>query len=253
MTCHALLLSLPLCLLPCSWAHDIALYPEVQGRTIRIVARYGHPGDYQPAALNKVLDLDAYDPAGRKVSCVPQLKLEGLSLVAPLEAKTASGGTWVLATRYDNGFFVKGPDGRSVATVKTEYPSATTSTHNIKYGKALVRIDQGAAGFAQVVGHRLELIPRQDPASLKPGDKLPVEVRFAGQPLANAGVEIGDGVTPMKEESIQRYQTNAQGIALVPITRRGLQVVAVDHKVRSAYPAVAAEDAYTATLTFTLE
>lgn len=231
-------------------AHDIALFPKMDGNSVIVVAKYGHPGDYQAAALQKMLELDAYAPDGRKISMVKEMKLEGSSIIATLEG--AGSGTWVMATRYDNGFYVKTAEGRMIATTKMEYPAATTSTHNFKFGKALIVSGKPGAQFSRVVGHRLELIPKVDPFTLKPGDKLPVEVRFEGRPLKGVGVEIGDGATPMKEDDIPRYTTDASGVAMVPIQKGGLQLVAVDHKAPSKYPELAAEDAYSATLTFVL-
>jgi len=76
-------------------------------------------------------------------------------------------------------------------------------------------------------------------------------VRYDGKPLSDVGVEIGDGVTPAKENAIKRYKTDNHGIPRLPISRRGLQLIAVDYDVPSATPAITMQDAYTATLVFT--
>jgi uncharacterized GH25 family protein len=52
--------------------------------------------------------------------------------------------------------------------------------------KLLFRVgDKGDDGWKRVVGHKLEIVPLQDPTGLKAGDKLKARVLFDGKPLAN--------------------------------------------------------------------
>jgi hypothetical protein len=55
----------------------------------------------------------------------------------------------------------------------------------------------------------------------------------------------------MKEDAIPRWKTDSKGAARLPVKRSGLQLVAVDYMVPSAAPALATEDADTATFVFT--
>lgn len=234
-------------------AHDIALFPRMRDSALEVLAKYGHPGDYLPASPSKLVELTAYTPEGKIIACEKTVKQEGESLLVSVPRTDVGSGTWLFAARYDNGFYVKMPDGRSVNTTKLEVPNAVTATHNFKLGKALFARGPAGPGYDRVVGHKLELIPQRDPLQMKVGGELPVVVRFDGKPLRGVGVEIGDGVTPIKETAIIRYKTNASGTANVPIQRSGLQLIAVDHNVPSVSPMLATEDAYTATLVFTLK
>lgn len=240
------------CLLPLiGFAHDIALFPDVKGTSIRIVGNYGHPGDYSAAALPKLIELDASSPSGQKTAWISRAKMEDGVIVVSGDDLTS--GTWVFSARYDNGYYVKDASGRFINTSKQEVSNVTQSSHIVKYAKSIVAIGKASGGFDHVVGLRLELIPVSDPFSMKPGQELPIKVFYNGKPLANTGVEIGDGVTPTEESKIKRYRTDEHGVARIPITRTGLQLIAVDYKTASHYRDLADDEAYTSTLTFVLK
>jgi uncharacterized GH25 family protein len=67
----------------------------------------------------------------------------------------------------------------------------------------------------------------QNPATLCAGEALPVLVPLGGQPLAAAGIEMGNGDTAIAEDKIVRYTTDTAGIAMVPLLRTGLNVIVV--------------------------
>jgi uncharacterized GH25 family protein len=59
-----------------------------------------------------------------------------------------------------------------------------------RYLKAFVQVGAEADGQStRVLAHHLELVPERDLATLRPGDRLGVRVRFAGAPLAGVLVE----------------------------------------------------------------
>jgi uncharacterized GH25 family protein len=102
-----------------------------------------------------------------------------------------------------------------------------------------------------VLGHDLELVPLADPASLRPRENLRVRVLFRGQRLAGAEVERGDGLTPVKEDELPRFKTDADGVATIPLPKAGPVLLAIDHRVApSETPDLAAADLYNATLWF---
>ena len=80
-----------------------------------------------------------------------------------------------------------------------------------------------------------------------------MRVLFRGQPLAGAEVERGDGLTPVKEDELPRFKTDADGVATIPLPKAGPVLLAIDHRVApSETPDLAAVDLYNATLWFAL-
>jgi nickel transport protein len=87
-------------------------------------------------------------------------------------------------------------------------PDAQDSIWSAKFAKTLMA---AGAPWQNIVGHELELVPLSDPGEIKPGLSLGVRVLFRGKPLADAQVERGDGITPMREEDIPCFKTDGEG------------------------------------------
>jgi nickel transport protein len=230
-------------------AHDIAVFPSMIDGAVTVAVKYGHPGDYGPTIAGKLIELDAFSPSGERRPLAGRVRPDGTSLVtAPLEKAAGDQGTWVFASFYDNGFFVKTADGRSVNTTRADYPSAETATHNLKFGKALLRNGGDSRGFERVVGHRLELVPRGDPFASGMGGELRVEIQFEGKPLAGATVYL---YADAAAADTTTHVADRAGIVRVPLSRGGTHVLSVSHDVASRHPALATRDVYAATLVFT--
>jgi len=119
----------------------------------------------------------------------------------------------------------------------------------VKFSKTLL----GPGAYKTIVGHELELVPTEDPFALSAGQPLHVRVLFHGTPVANVDVELGDGLAPTKEEDIPRYKTNSEGVAQIPVDRRGPYLLTVDYRIPGRDPALAATDYFDAALAFALE
>jgi nickel transport protein len=229
-------------------AHDIAVFPSLVDGGVAVAVKYGHPGDYGATVAGKLIELDAYTPSGGRRPLAGRVRPDGLSLVtAPLEKAAGDQGTWVFASFYDNGFFAKTADGRSVNTTKADYPAAESATHNLKFGKALLHAGGVSRGFDRVVGHRLELVPRSDPFAARNGE-MRIEIQFEGKPLAGAAVHL---YADAASSETTPHVADRTGMVRVPISRGGLHVLSVSHDVASRHPALATRDVYAATLVFT--
>lgn len=238
-------------------AHDVWMIPETGPAGLQVVIHHGHPGDRKTPDPDKLFELRAIGPDGQDRLppgvFAPAMREGNPVLLAPPLPVTSPSGTWLFVARYDNGYWVKTPQGHR-NTSKRQSPDAADSLYSMKYAKALVATGSAMSDvYRRVLGHRLELVPMEDPFSVPVGGKLPVLVLFEGKPLVGIGIEIGDGVTPRKEEEIPRYLTNSDGVAQVPITRAGLQLVVVDYTTASRHLDLADKDLMAATLSFVLE
>ena len=231
-------------------AHDIWITIDKAGGECRAIVNYGHPDDRPPALADKIVDflLLQGDKRASLIDGMTETQTGGPITVA---SKAFDCSHALVAVHYDNGFWVKSPSGRYINASRFSVPDATASTWSVKFAKAVTGPE---APWQSVMGHKLEIVPLADPAAKQPGDSLPVKVLFQGEPLANIAVERTDGVTPIKEKDIPRFTTGKDGVALVPITSRGLQLLAVDYKVSpSKTPELADSDFYNATLSFGVE
>jgi uncharacterized GH25 family protein len=234
---------------PSVYAHEVTLFPTLDLNRIHILARYGDPGQYERIERIKLISLDAIIPDQHTVSLTASVQesSDALTLYAELPVPTGEHtGTWILASSYDNGFYIHASDGHAIATTLQSYPAAKDSAHYFKFSKALLRVGTATQGYDHAIGHTLEIIPHDDPFSNK-NQLLSIEVRFAGHPLANAEVEIGDETTPTRIHSLI---TNAGGMVQVPLDHAGWYRLAVTHRTPSKYPDLFQEDDFTASLVF---
>lgn len=122
-----------------------------------------------------------------------------------------------------------------------------------KYAKTLVEVGTGGTrAFSRIAGHPAEFVPLADPASLSAGDTLPVRFLYDGQPLAHAHVHAGS-VQSLASDEAERtvtLETDARGVALVPIDRPGLWNVRALHIVPADEGSGADWDTHWVTLVF---
>ena len=211
-----------------SHAHDLVLVPATTGH---LTVRFGHTGDWQQADKERLLDLQAQEDGTTARPLTSTLKGKGLTLEAGPVA--TAGKASLVTARYDNGLWVSmpGPDGKDVYlnSTKAMVPQAASTMSAIKFAKALYATPGDTVVYKRDVNHLIELIPQKNPAGVKVGDTLPVLVKFAGKPLANAGVEVTDSATKTVEGQ-EKFTTDAEGMARVPIRRGGLNMLSVDHE-----------------------
>ncbi len=183
------------------WVGANKFNADVPGRhpgpvTITVFAGWGHR-----------LPVDEMLDAGR---------FGGFTLVGPdgsrRKIESESGGFWPAAIAFEKaglywvvsenkpGFStqVRGEDGRMqyLRVPKDELPPgvrAVDSTYIHGYTKTLLNLRGAGATDApatRALGHRLEIVPGESPASLKSGDTLPLQVLFDGGPRGGGDLVI---------------------------------------------------------------
>lgn len=246
------------CLMTTSAAtHDVWLTTIREGEgTIRALVHYGHPGDRSAPITDKLFEFRVMGDDRHWRSLLTGLQPgvhDDAPILQSMPLPIVTGvGLWLLAASYDNGYWVKTPEGFR-NTSKRHMPTAERSVSTMKFAKALLAGDATPSDIYQhVVGHRLELIPLLNPLLLTPGDTLQVRVLLDGKPLAGAEVESGDGQTPRAEDEIPRYKTDANGIAEIPLRQPGAYVLGVEQALPALHPDLCDADRYNATFSFVL-
>ena len=116
--------------------------------------------------------------------------------------------------------------------------------------KAIVAVGGGrpAAGHDRVLGFTLELIPERSPYALRPGDELPVVLRYEGSPLAGALVMA----LHAGGERLAAIRSDGSGRVRVPLSRNGVWLVKAVHMVPAPAGVDADWESTWASLTFEL-
>ena len=96
-------------------------------------------------------------------------------------------GSYVLAAEYKPTFWSKNAEGWKQADMKNT-PNASYCEQTAMYGKNIINIGNivDKASVAEVVGHELEIVPMENPANIKVGERFKVVVLYQGEPLADA-------------------------------------------------------------------
>lgn len=255
--CKAALLVVSVLVVACPVsAHDVwVTVDKNQIGSLRAMVHHGHPGDMKTPDQDKLFEFNMFAEGQSKRSLLPGIKnaSQGNMPVLITEPVAIERGFVLLAARYDNGYWVKTPNGYR-NTSKQQVPSAEDSLLSIKFAKALFQTSAAESHeYGKIIGYRLELVPLGNPFLAKPGESLQVRVYFDGKPLVGTEVEIGDGITPMEEKEIPRFKTDNQGVAVIPVSKWGLQLFVVDHILPSTHPELAERELYNATLSFVLQ
>lgn len=230
-------------------AHDVWLTLSSGAAMPQIHVHYGHPDDLQMPQVDKVVDLSATSTAGTS-AIVTRLAPSAAEPVLVSAAVAGASGA-VISARYDNGFWVKAPDGEYRNTTRRFVPGATEAITSVKFAKLIAG---PGAPWAAAIGHDLEIVPLTDPMAVKPGGSLQVRVMFHGQPVVGASVMRSDGTTVTAQDKLPSFTSDAAGIATIAIEKSGAEVLSVSRRIKpSAVPTLADADTFSATLAFDLD
>ena len=129
-----------------------------------------------------------------------------------------------------------------------------------KYAKTFVEVGRGPRVFDRVLNHPLEIVPLNDPSSLRSGDTLRVRLLLLGQPLDRAKLHAGSVPigTALDDSTAGRraaradtvIETDASGIARLVVRAAGSWNLRTIQIVPAARGSGADWDVHWATITF---
>ncbi|WP_341898081.1 DUF4198 domain-containing protein [Ferrovibrio terrae] len=219
---YALALGLALLAGPVA-AHSVWIEPDQAGK---LMIQNGDPGDldsYDPARVTKAW---AFDKDGKAVAAEVE-RLEKAAAVKP------AGGAALVAAFFDNKYWAKGQDGKWNNGPKGTVSNPTIAGPSYKMPKTYLA---PVASFAKPLGLDLEIVPQADPASLKAGDKLTVQILLKGKPLADASL-VGD-IFLGHDVKADKLKTDKDGKVTVTVPKRAFAGVEVSHFAKDASSSV---------------
>jgi uncharacterized GH25 family protein len=163
-----------------------------EGKKTPLYFCYGHhfPVD-DGVRANKLASVKVFDPAGKVTEFTPRAE----TCLQSQMVEYATPGVYVLAAETNPGHYTKWVDkkGRDRSTIKPmsavrdKASKIVKALYSKQYAKSYVRCGEPSGAFAGRVGLPLELVPMQDPTTLKPGDVLTLQVYRDGAPYAGEG------------------------------------------------------------------
>jgi uncharacterized GH25 family protein len=223
-------------------AHDFWIEPEVfrtaPGNPVPVTLRVGEDfsGTSQPYVPDWFADFSVSTTAGRK----RVTGLVGDDPAATLEAPAP--GLHVIgyhsnrsfvdldAVKFDRYLEQEGLEAVRALRRQRGETGRNGREYYSRCAKSLVQAGAPAAGsgYDRVLGYPLELVPRADPYLLRPGESLPLELRYLGRPLA--GVLV---VAFTAEQPARRFtaRTGRDGRVSVPLDRPGRWLVKAVHMI----------------------
>ena len=253
-------------------AHDFWLVPDAfqvaEGATVTVRGQTSSkfPTSESAVATSRVADARVLGVGGAASDDVrlTELSTAGTSLV--LRYRPTSAGQRIVAVRLaPTTLRASGPgfkrymelEGAAALAARYEREGILPKTDSItrryaKYAKTLVQVGRGGArAFSRVVGHPAEFVPLRDPAALRAGDTLAVRLLYEGKPLGHSHVHAGVAVEDGDPVDLS-LETDAQGIARLPLARAGLWNVRTLHIVPAPRESGAEWESHFATLVFSV-
>jgi uncharacterized GH25 family protein len=117
-----------------------------------------------------------------------------------------------------------------------------------KYAKALIVNGKSSDLSTQAVGLKIEIVPTVDPATLKPGASMPVQILFEGKPASGLTVETTWTTGGPGKASVVGH-TDSNGRVSIPL-QSGKCRITTGYSQRYRDQAVANWETFFATLTF---
>lgn len=228
------------------------------GEILKAELGYGEFPDFEPIVAER---LDIFKPLQLVTEAGKQNLLQkGQYNYQYQSAKPVKEGSYLVLGEYKPTFWSKNAQGWKRVSM-SEMPDAQYCEQTRMYGKYIANIGHDSADTAIIskpVGQALEIVPLDNPANVRVGERFKVKVLLNGEPLPNAvltatfdGFDTSDRSKSHKVEA-QAFSdvTAADGtVDIIPL-RQGFWKANIEHKTDFSDPKICQKAAYYTTLTF---
>lgn len=139
-------------------------------------------------------------------------------------------GTYVLCGHRKGVIWTNTTEGWKQAS-KKGLNNVVSSGKYEKFCKTLVTIGTPDDGYKKIVGHDLEIVPVDNPATLRAGDEGRFQVLYKGAPLSSAVYGTYDGFSSQPNTWAYLGETDGKGLAHVKLHHEGCWMVRVENKI----------------------
>ncbi len=163
-------------------------------------------------------------PDGEKIAVVNTSDLE----FEP-EHGLGSTGVYIIAAKRKTGFYTKTTQGGKRQSKKglTNVLSCSKSHMSMK---AILNVGEGQDMVNHRVGHPLEIVPMVNPAELKVGDYLHVQLLLHGKPYKGKIFATYMGFSTEKDVFAYTSKTDRQGKGKIRILQSGIWLIKAEYQ-----------------------
>lgn len=160
-------------------------------------------------------------------------------------------GTYVAVATPQNGFSSKTPAGYQRGKSKKDLKDVVECRYSEKNAKALFTVGApGGDAFSKPLGHKMEIIPMNDPATIKEGDYLTVKVLIEGKPARTNVYGTYAGFSDESGTFCYTTRTDKEGVAKIRIIKGGVWLLLAKEEMHYPDASVCDKLSYAASLTF---
>jgi uncharacterized GH25 family protein len=235
--------------------HQPAFHPKFGAQT-KAYTGWGHRQPVQDfLSVDTLLDYSLVDPFGKKAQITPS---EAAGFLAA-DIRIKQPGHYLVSVIRKPGFYTMYEEDGAIrhrTGPKTGLSNIILSNHFEQYAKSLISVgDAKGDAYKTPVGHRLEIIPLENPATLKGhgGDMLPVQILFNGKPARYVQVLATYSGFSTADDYAFATVANGQGIAHIRLLHWGNWLIKANLKTPPSEDMKELCDGMNYTATLTLE
>lgn len=135
-------------------------------------------------------------------------------------------GAYVIRLEMNNWYYTTTSEGTRY-TPKTGLEGVYRCTYHSRDAKAVFNVGDGAGPFQQPATLPLEIMPLTNPATLKVGDFMEIQVLRDGKPYSSWGADVSATYSGFSFEGADAYRVNLdrEGKASIRITHTGTWMI----------------------------
>ncbi|MBU0681522.1 MAG: DUF4198 domain-containing protein [Proteobacteria bacterium] len=225
------------------WINTSNYSPE-PGESVQMTMGWGHR--YPLGKFLKKADLENI------VIVAPDGKKEAAVSLSDLEFEPANNfstaGAYLVGAKRKTGFYTKTTEGGKRQS-KESLNNVIKCSRSQMTMKSIINVGDGRGKVDRKLGHPLEIIPLANPAELKAGDYLPVQVLLHGKPYNDRIFATYMGFSTEKNVFAYTSMTDRQGMGRIRLDQPGVWLIKVEHQQPYADQNVCDVESFIATLT----
>lgn len=213
------------------WAHEFIVKPatmsSVGGKQVSISVLSAHVF-MESEEVEPIEQVEIYSLGAKRQDV--SLKVNEQEKILEGEVQGEGGASYFICGHRKPMIWTKTTEGWKQESKKNLSGVISSGVYE-KFSKAYVSGKKNGEKYKDLVGHRLEIIPMEDPEKLITGEELKVKVVFDGEPIATELYATFDGFSASPGTYAYFSSTDENGVGMIKITSPGTWMVRVEHKI----------------------